>query len=824
MFPAINGRQAERTTHIRALSIIHAIVCVLCMTRGAHAVDCNTNGVADSVDIAASSSADCNADATPDECQLAFGMSDCNSNNTLDMCETLPRAPDGTIDLSEAIQGRCYRDCNTNGYPDAIDIAREYSVDCDTNGIPDECPLLVGNHDCNTNGTIDACDADCDLDGTPNACDSDCNTNGTPDGCDQPDCNSNGAPDACDLSLATADCNTNDLVDKCEGRDCNTNGRPDECDIGPSTGDCNTNGTPDACDRAIYGIVNCHSMSGTDCDSVYHGFQSDCNTNGTNDRCERVTADCDTDGIIDACDVPMDCNSNGTFDACEYGQDCNSNGRPDACDLATGTADGCNTNGTLDVCEPYECGPESICWCVGNTIGSPGWERTDPLTHTDYSILSTGFPLNFTLWDEPGPADLPPVSTDIVSSTTPLVSRESAHFNGPSPHATRPTLSNMIDLVTGVPLIQSTDFELPFGGAVFRHVRTYSEAASYLFWTTDDNHRTLSAAGGFWDWNGTKWMMSESPFLLIDAQYPQTDVGSDGRRCYFIVDAHHAIPFELKGSEGNWAYVAPPWFDAIMSHNGTLDENGNWATGGGGAHLRPTEFYVYLHRKSIKYTIKAYYEDHFLADANSGQSWPIHDRLPDYVPGTSDENSFRLYIPNGIPYYGLTTSIADRYGHIVDIEYCSQTRSPADGQEPPWATPHFQNCNEKGQIRRVRLIAPDANSGSPEVVWTLAYTYRGFLPERNTKTRPADLYPEQRAAHMLHTIHAYRGNLEVPAEGLTIPAAAFSAARTLEEVDAVDHDFVNSHPDWVLESRYAYTEEHFIDRTMYPADSSICVD
>ncbi|MCH2146981.1 MAG: hypothetical protein MK073_04105 [Phycisphaerales bacterium] len=46
-----------------------------------------------------------------------------------------------------------------------------------------------------------------------------------------------------------------------------------------------------------------------------------------------------------------DCNGNGIGDACESYEDCNGNGVPDECDIANGDADDCNENGVPDMCD-----------------------------------------------------------------------------------------------------------------------------------------------------------------------------------------------------------------------------------------------------------------------------------------------------------------------------------------------------------------------------------------------------------------------------------------------------------------------------------------
>ena len=50
-------------------------------------IDCNGNGLADAFDIATGTSADCDLDGVPDECQIAAGAADCNGNAILDACE-----------------------------------------------------------------------------------------------------------------------------------------------------------------------------------------------------------------------------------------------------------------------------------------------------------------------------------------------------------------------------------------------------------------------------------------------------------------------------------------------------------------------------------------------------------------------------------------------------------------------------------------------------------------------------------------------------------------------------------------------------------------
>ena len=148
--------------------------------------DCNYNGVLDACDAVGGTSADCDGNAIPDECEA---------------------------------------DCNTNGVVDACDITGGTSTDCDGNGAPDDC-----QPDCNGNEIADSCDIAA-------ATSEDCNTNGMPDECEA-DCDGNGSPDDCDY--ARVDCNGNGTIDGCDlatgqSTDCDGNGTLDECDIAGGT-------------------------------------------------------------------------------------------------------------------------------------------------------------------------------------------------------------------------------------------------------------------------------------------------------------------------------------------------------------------------------------------------------------------------------------------------------------------------------------------------------------------------------------------------------------------------------------------------------------
>jgi hypothetical protein len=120
------------------------------------------------------------------------------------------------------------------------------------------------------------------------------------------------------------------------GDDADGDGVPDDFDncpdlANPDQADCNTNGIGDACE-------------------VLKDPQLDCNGNGIPDSCE---PDCNQTGFPDDCDVlfglSLDCNDNLIPDECET--DCNGNFVPDDCDIAGGISLDQNGNGIPDECE-----------------------------------------------------------------------------------------------------------------------------------------------------------------------------------------------------------------------------------------------------------------------------------------------------------------------------------------------------------------------------------------------------------------------------------------------------------------------------------------
>ncbi len=94
--------------------------------------DCNSNCIPDADDIAAGTSADCDANGIPDECE------DCTGNGLANACDIAAGA----------------LDCNANGLPDQCDR------DCNGDGLPDDCAATCTDHcECNDFSacTLDYC-------------------------------------------------------------------------------------------------------------------------------------------------------------------------------------------------------------------------------------------------------------------------------------------------------------------------------------------------------------------------------------------------------------------------------------------------------------------------------------------------------------------------------------------------------------------------------------------------------------------------------------------------------------------------------------------
>jgi len=340
-----------------------------------------------------------------------------------------------------------------------------------------------------------------------------------------------------------------------------------------------------------------------------------------------------------------------------------------------------------------------------------------------------------------------------------------------------------VDAITGVPLIQEIDLELPFGSAVYRHMRTYSqyhELRHELNPPEDIYDHVVGpakAGGEFWEVTGNGWMLGASPLFLIDAHYQVLAYDEDSdpisRRCVFIPDAHHAISFIQDTVSGE--YVAPAHFGATLSHNGEWVD-GAWQT-------RPTVFRVWMHDRSVCYTIRAIYEDVF----------------PGFLPSEadrdcnmySDHDSPLAYgdCANGVPYYGLVERIDDAYGNCIDIQYCPYGATNY-GDPTGSCQPCTFNYNEKGQIARIRLVSgvtfdtssewdvgvwdvndpashpfdwvDDSGTTTDRVDWTLLFTYRSFknaCPYSHQACEVDQYHPYTRE-NAAHSVHVYQGEVE----------------------------------------------------------------
>ena len=120
--------------------------------------------------------------------------------------------------------------------------------------------------------------------------------------------------------------------------------------------DCNSNGIVDACE------LDCGSPGGSCYGVSGCGTGQDCNTNYVPDDCDisgGYSPDCNSNGVPDDCDLrdgtSTDCNTNYIPDDCDISEgtsdDCQPNDVPDECDIRDATSMDTNTNGVPDECE-----------------------------------------------------------------------------------------------------------------------------------------------------------------------------------------------------------------------------------------------------------------------------------------------------------------------------------------------------------------------------------------------------------------------------------------------------------------------------------------
>lgn len=383
-----------------------------------------------------------------------------------------------------------------------------------------------------------------------------------------------------------------------------------------------------------------------------------------------------------------------------------------------------------------------------------------------------GYPRVGATQDAQVPPSYPPLTQDLWASNSPLVPATVAG-TGRAIYTERQSINGKLDLITGQPLLREVDLEIPFGSAVFRRIRTYSEIPGTGLqahnWHDYGSWQRSRTAG----WHGHGWMSSDAPLFLIDAGIAQTmTVPQGGRasapRCIFALDAHQAIPFirqvspaiNSAGNAGayNVDYVAPEWFDALLLHSGGVWDgvNHRWGT-------YPTEFRVILNKRSVIYVIKPYYED---VDP-SEHKLPTIDSLNSGLFSTASHSYF------GVPYYGLVTEIRDRAGNRVVISY-------ADGHRP-FDGPIFRELYEpdpdnqpgqmeerdvyrsvrqrgwyKGMIDHVKLY----EAGSQDASWTLLYTYRTFAAVRE-RLKEWNFWDHRSFPPALHSILVYEDDLNM---------------------------------------------------------------
>lgn len=446
-----------------------------------------------------------------------------------------------------------------------------------------------------------------------------------------------------------------------------------------------------------------------------------------------------------------------------------------------------------------------------------------------------GFRLGFNSANPLSIGDFLPPATTIGASSVALLPPGAASnptgWNGLS----RPILEGSVDLITGLPLAQFTDLELPFDGATFRLTRTRSHRRAGLgvqalgSGASDDfggaaGHTLQDAGGNWWDWAGLGWMVGESPILLIDSALP--DIEGDGpRTTRLVLDAHHSIPFQRIESSGR--YEAPARFRATLVHNGQLwnEQTHDWGE-------RPTQFTVSLYDGEVTYTFAAIYDD--VPDKRwAGAPYLADGTIPD-PPATSSNYHDRPLIPDrftelqpgdprfdhmvwdwkrnpgfGLPHYGICTKITDRNNHTVEISYIDTKWRAMDDRWSPDCVECWQDALGKGQIRSISLKAGGTTH------WTLVYTYRrfaGLLWDPTDYDLVSSLCPEGDPDR--YEVHGYNAidRIYVYQGGMT-PAEIAEAPESVHHTDTSmwDLDFVNgprnqpiASKSWTHQVRYHY--------------------
>ncbi len=463
----------------------------------------------------------------------------------------------------------------------------------------------------------------------------------------------------------------------------------------------------------------------------------------------------------------------------------------------------------------------SRCWpAAWSSLRTPAGNPSDTACP-----LEPGHGLTISLLEPFGPPDLPPLTLDPARSSIPFVPAEALrqHDGLPSRFATRALDKGVVDCVTGAALLRAVDFELPFAGGAFRHVRTYSDdfhaasligsICSYGGGGRVDPHEVLKQGTpdtNWWDWNGTRWMMGENPIFLFNARY-QNIVPDDQSYCWFILDAHQAIPFHLEGDQ----YVAPPWFDASMTHDGA-----DWDPVTREWQVPPSTVIVWLHRGAVCYTIEVDHDDVLMYMVDEDQNCEGEMEGPFRADQQPQDGGF------GAPHLGLVTLIEDRYGNRVEYEYADTTweaRDPGEFVNPdPECKYCCQACRRKGQLKAIRLREAGGN-----VAWTLLYVHRRFYLHQDTRYySDGGLSRDYHGASefsKLHAVYAYPYDVDTsPWDALELPAVAFDACIVdqgpdvvfdYDCYDAIDPwDYLPGLPtDWRVSANYLYMDMHWGD-------------
>ncbi len=324
-------------------------------------IDCNTNEVADWMDISSGSSNDADGNFIPDECQ-----SDCNLNNLPDKFEiSTGQVPDSNADgIPDTCQGAVMVDSTTDnlGAPSGAEV-RAHTFE----HLPSaESPVTL------------VLDAVGDLNNPSEWIDVRLN-GGAPrrffanDGHLCPD-----VPDHAVIELTREEFNAVRGADgnltvtlacplNVDGTECKNAGMTQlhlqYIGIDPKTGDCNGNQRLDIAEVQDGITPDCNANRVPDSCDIARGAENDCNSSGVPDSCEIAATpalDCNSNGMIDSCDIAtrgteLDCDQNGRIDSCQVaetpGIDCNGNLHPDACDIAGGTSADVDQNGTPDECQ-----------------------------------------------------------------------------------------------------------------------------------------------------------------------------------------------------------------------------------------------------------------------------------------------------------------------------------------------------------------------------------------------------------------------------------------------------------------------------------------